>query len=137
LEQLARWKCQRYFIESANQDAQSELRFDELQAQKYRPWEHHLALTVLASWFVAQTQYEWARDYPPDSELRQQLETEVLPALSMATVRTLLRAVMLLQQLTEQQATALVIENLLNRTRSRKSCLKKQRLAKSARLSAT
>jgi hypothetical protein len=42
-----------------------------------------------------------------------------------------------LQQLTEQQATVLVIENLLNRTRSRKSRLKKQRLAKSARLSAT
>jgi hypothetical protein len=134
---VARWKCQRYFIERANQDIQAELGFGKLQAQKYHPWEHHLALTVLASWFVAQTQYEWAQDYPPDSELRQQLKTEVLPALSMATVRTLLRAMMLLQQLTEQQATALVIENLLNRTRSRKSRLKKQRLTKSARLSAT
>jgi SRSO17 transposase len=130
LEQLAWGKCQRYFIERANQDAKSELGWDELQAQKYRAWEHHLALTVLASWFIAQTKYEWARDYERDPVLLQELDTEVLPALSVANVRTLLRAVMPLRQMSEAQATDLVIEHLLNRTRSRKSRLKKQRLIK-------
>jgi hypothetical protein len=48
LEPLAWWKCQRYFIERSNQDAKSELGWDELQAHKYQAWEHHLALTVLA-----------------------------------------------------------------------------------------
>jgi len=66
LAQLAWWKCQRYFIERANQDAKSELGWDELQAQKYRAWHHHLALTVLASWFIAQTRLDWAQSYPRD-----------------------------------------------------------------------
>jgi hypothetical protein len=52
---------------------------------------------------------------------------EVLPALSVANVRELLRAVMPLKQLTEEQATERVIKHLLNRTRSRKSRIKKQR----------
>jgi SRSO17 transposase len=99
LAQLAWWKCQRYFIERSNQDAKSELGWDELQAQKYRAWEHRLALTVLASWFVAQTKYEWAREYGRDPALLQELETDVLPALSVANVRTLLRAVMPLRQM--------------------------------------
>jgi len=49
------WKYHPYFIERSNQEAKSELGWDELQAQKYPAWEHHLALTVLASWFVAHT----------------------------------------------------------------------------------
>jgi SRSO17 transposase len=130
LEHLAEWKCQRYFIERSNQEAKSELGWDELQAQKYPAWEHHLALTVLASWFVAQTKFEWARDYPRDPKLLQHLGTDQLPALSVANVRLLLRAVMPLQRLSVKQATDLAIEHLLNRTRSRKSRLKKQRLAK-------
>lgn len=130
LEQLAWWKCQRYFIERSNQDAKSELGWDELQAQKYRAWEHHLALTVLASWFIAQAKHAWARTYERDPALLQALETDVLPALSVANVRTLLRAVMPLRQMSEAQATDLVIEHLLNRVRSRKSRLKKQRLIK-------
>jgi hypothetical protein len=51
--------------------------------------------------------------------------TELLPALSVANVRKLLRAVMPLKQLTEEQATERVSEHLLNRTRSRKSRIKK------------
>lgn len=137
LEQLAWWKCQRYFIERSNQDAKSELGWDELRAQKYRAWEPHLALTVLASWFVAQTQFEWARDYPRDSELLQHLDTEVLPALSVANVRELLRAVMPLRRLTQEQATERVIQHLLNRTRSRKSRLKKQRLKQRTEVGST
>ena len=58
-------KCQRYFMERANQDSKSERGWDEVRAQKYRAWEPHLALTVLASWFVAQTHFAWAQHYPP------------------------------------------------------------------------
>jgi predicted Co/Zn/Cd cation transporter (cation efflux family) len=85
---------------------------------------------VLASWFVAQTKYEWAREYERDPALLRELDTEVLPALSVANVRTLLRAAMPLRQMSEAHATELVIEHLLNRARSRKSRLKKQRLVK-------
>jgi SRSO17 transposase len=127
LTQLAWWKCQRYFVERANQDAKSELGWDELQAQKYLAWEHHLALTVLASWFIAQTQYEWAQTYPQDPQLLDQLKIDVLPTLSFANVRSLLRAVMPLRQLDTQQAIDQVVEHLFNRTQSRKSRLNKQR----------
>ncbi len=136
LAQLAEWKCQRYFIERSNQEAKSELGWDELQAHKYRAWEPHLALTILASWFVAQTKFEWARDYPRDPALLQRLETDQLPALSVANVRLLLRAVMPLQRWNVKQATDLVIEHLLNRTRSRKSRLKKTAPCKAIQLSA-
>jgi hypothetical protein len=84
------------------------------------------------SWFVAQTKFEWAQHYPRDPALRSQFNTEVLPALSVANVRELLRAVMPLKQLTEEQAPERVIEHLLNRTRLRKSRIKKQRLMKNA-----
>jgi len=126
LEQLAAWKCQRYFVERAIQDAKAEAGWDELQAQKYRAWEHHLALTVLASWFVAQTKWDWGQQYGRDPALAAQLEVEILPALSMANVRTLLRSVMPLPQLTPEEATQQVIEHLLQRTRARRSRLKSQ-----------
>jgi hypothetical protein len=48
----------------------------------------------------------------------------VLPALSTANVRELLRAVLPLPHLSPQDATALVIEHLVNRSRSRSSRLK-------------
>jgi hypothetical protein len=83
---------------------------------------------VLASWFIAQTQIDWAREHPRDPTLLQELETDVLPTLSVANIRELLCAVMPLKRLTEAQATERVVEHLLNRTRSRKSKLKKQRL---------
>lgn len=124
LAEWAYWKCQRYFVERSNQDAKSEAGWDELVARKYRAWEHHLALTVLASWFVAQTKWEWAQTYARDPELLRQFEVEVLPALSMANVRTLLRAVLPLRQLDLEEAAAQVVTHLVNRTRSRRSRLK-------------
>jgi SRSO17 transposase len=116
-------KCQRSFGERAHQDAKSEAGWDELEAQKFRAWEHHLALTVLATWFVAQTKWEWARQHERDPKLREQFAIDVLPALSMANVRTLLRATLPLPQLTPEEATAQVVEHLVNRTRARKSRL--------------
>jgi SRSO17 transposase len=125
LSQLAWWKCQRYFVERSNQDAKSELGWDEFQAQKYRAWQHEVALTVLASWFIAHTKLDWAQTSARDPELAHHFEVEVLPRLSTANIRELLRAVLPLPQLTPQEATDLVIEHLINRTRSRASRLRK------------
>ena len=126
LARLARLRCQRYWVERANQDAKSEAGWDELQAQKYRAWEHHLALTILATWFVAETKLDWVRDHPPDPALIADLATDRLPDLSVANVRAMLRAAMPLPDLTADRAAALVVEHLVNRTRSRRSRRKRQ-----------
>ena len=126
-EHLAWLKCLRYFVERTNQDAKSELGWDEFEAQKYPAWEHNLALTVMASWFVAQTKHEWAQAYARDPDLAQQLEVDILPALSVANVRELLQAVLPLHQLSPEEATRLVVKHLVNRSRSTGSRLKAQR----------
>jgi SRSO17 transposase len=126
LERLARLRCQRYWNERANQDAKSEIGWDELQAQKYRAWEHHLALTILATWFVAAPKLDWARDHPRDPSLTTDFEVDRLPDLSVANVRTMLRAAMPLPDLTADRAAALIVEHLVNRTRSRRSRRKRQ-----------
>ncbi|MBM3133971.1 MAG: IS701 family transposase [Chloroflexi bacterium] len=130
LSRLAWLKCIRYFVERCNQDAKSEAGWDELQAQKYLAWEHHLALTVLVTWFVAETKYDWAQTYARDPQLAQQLAVEVLPALSMANIRTLLQAVLPLPQLSPEEATYLVVKHLINRSRSTSSRLKAQRCSR-------
>jgi SRSO17 transposase len=122
---MAQRKSQRYFIERSNQDAKSEFGWDEFQAIKYKAWEHHLALTIMANWFITETKLEWAQKYERDPGLLERYETDVLPALSVANVRELLRATMPLPQLSPQQAAELVIKHLDNRTRSRKSRLRK------------
>ena len=78
------WSGRRYFTERTFEDAKTEIGWDEFQAQKYRAWEHHLALTAAALWFVAQTKWAWAQMYTRDPALAYQLEVEVLPALSTA-----------------------------------------------------
>ena len=118
--------CRRYFTERTFEDAKTEIGWDEFQAQKYRAWEHHLALTAAALWFIAQTKMVWAQMYRRDPELAHQLEVEVLPALSTANVRELLKAVLPLPQLTPQEAMDLVITHLINRARSTRSRLKSQ-----------
>lgn len=123
---LSAWSCRRYFIERTCEDAKTEIGWDEFQAQKYRAGEHHLALTAASLWFVAQTKLAWAQAYPRDPELARQLAVEVLPALSTANVRELLKAVFPLPQLTLAQATDLVIMHLVNRARSTSSRLKSQ-----------
>jgi len=122
---LADRKCQRYFVERSLQDAKSELGMADFQALKYRAWDHHLALTVVASWFIAETRLDWAAEFPPDSQLLREYETDVLPRLSMSNICELLRAVLPLRQLSSQEAAALVIQHLDNRTRSRCSRLRK------------
>jgi hypothetical protein len=85
-----------------------------------------LALTAAALWFVAQTKWAWAQMYTRDPALARQLEVEVLPALSTANVRELLKAVLPLRQLTPAEAMDLVITHLINRARSTSSRLKSQ-----------
>lgn len=121
---LAQRKSQRYFVERTIQDAKSEFGWDEFQAVKFRAWEHHLALTILASWFIAETRLDWALQHPHDPTLFDHYATDVLPILSVANVRELLRAALPLPQLSPKQATLLVVEHLENRARSRRSRLK-------------
>lgn len=122
---MAQRKSQRHFIECSNRDAKSELGWDEFQAIKYRAWEHNLALTIMASWFITETRLDWAQKHEHDPELLEALELEVLPALSMANVRDMFRAAMPLPQLTPLQSAQLVAKHLDNRARSRKSRLRK------------
>ena len=125
MENLAQRKCQRYFVERSIQDAKSELGMDEFRAIKYRAWQHHLALTILASWFIAETRLDWQDEQPRDPSLVEDYETDVLPALSMSNVREMLRATLPLRQLSPLEAANLVVKHLDNRTRSRRSRLKK------------
>ena len=85
-----------------------------------------MALTAAALWFVAQTKFEWAQSYARDPALVHQLPVEVLPALSTANVRELLKAVLPLPQLTPTEAMDLVITHLIHRARSTRSRLKSQ-----------
>jgi len=127
LASLARRKSQRYFIERDNQNAKSEYGWDEFQTTGLLAWEHQLALTILAAWFIAETKLDWAHHHERDPALLDEYQIDILPALSVANVREMLCAAMPLPQLTPIQATQLVIEHLDNRTRSRKSRLKSQR----------
>ena len=124
LETMAWRKSHRHFAECSNQDSKSDLGWDEFQAIKYRAWEHQLALTILASWFIAETRLDWAAQYQYDPDLLAYYEIEVLPRLSMANVREMLRAAMPLPQLSPTEAALLVVKHLDNRIRSRKSRLR-------------
>ena len=127
LETLARRKSQRFFIEHDNHNAKSEYGWDEFQTIGLLAWEHQLALSILAAWFIAETKLDWAADHDRDPALLDDYEIDILPALSIANVREMLRAAMPLPQLSTAQAAHLVIEHLDNRTRSRKSRLQSQR----------
>ncbi len=121
---MAQRKSQRYFIERSNQDAKSELGWDEFQATKFRAWEHQLAMTILASWFITHTRLDWADRFERDPDLLAEYEVQILPALSVANVRSMLQAAMPLPQLSPEEAAYLVVKHLDNRTRSRKSRLR-------------
>jgi SRSO17 transposase len=126
LETMAWRKTQRYLIERSNEDAKDEFGWDEFQTRKYRAWQHQLALTILASWFVAETRLDWQRRFEKSPELLVQYEVDALPNLSVANVRELLRASMPLPQLSPEEAASLVVNHFVNRTRSRKSRMRHQ-----------
>jgi SRSO17 transposase len=123
LKVMALRKSQRYFIERDNQDAKSEFGWDEIETTSFRAWEHQLAFTVLAQWFITQTRLEWEDEYERDPDLLSEYEVTLLPALSVANLRELLRAALPLPTLSPLEAASLVVQHLDNRTRSRKSRL--------------
>ena len=127
LEQLAYWRCERYFAERVFQDAKTEGGWDELIARKYRAWEHHTALDALALWFVGETKLNWSHQYPRDHKLLEELEISQLPALSMSNVREMLKAVLPLKQLSPEEAIELVIKHFVNRAHSTRCRLNAQR----------
>jgi len=124
LKTMAWRKTHRYLIERSNEDAKDEFGWDEFQTRKYRAWKHQLALTILASWFVAETRLDWQKRFEQSPDLLVQYEVDALPRLSVANVRELLRASMPLPQLSPDEAAQLVVSHLVNRTRSRKSRLR-------------
>lgn len=126
-QRLAWLKCQRFFVEQTFREAKSEIGWDELRAQKYRAWQHHLALCCLACWFIAQTKFDWASQHHRDMHLTRELGSHCLPNLSIANVREMLRAVMPLRQLSIDQAISSVTRHLVNRARSRASRIRSQR----------
>lgn len=123
LQTMALRKSQRYFIERDNQDAKSEFGWDELQTTTFPAWEHQLAFTILAQWFITQTRLDWEEQIGRDPQLLVRYEVALLPALSVANVRALLRAALPLPVLSPSEAASLVVDHLANRTRSRKSRL--------------
>lgn len=125
-QKLAEACCSRYFVERTIQDAKEECGWGEFQAQKYLAWQHHTALTACALWFIAQTKLSWASKYERNPELLQMFEVQVLPALSTANVRELLRAVLPLPQLSPEEARLQVAKHLVNRSRSTSSRLRRR-----------
>lgn len=126
LRTLLEWRGQRYFAERTFQDSKSELGWDELVAQKYRAWMHHTALDALALYFLMRVRRHWAEQYPRAEGLKEELGVGKLPALSVANLRELLRAVMPLRQFTRQDALRVVIRHLHNRACSTASRCRKQ-----------
>jgi SRSO17 transposase len=124
LKTMAWRKTHRYLIERSNEDAKDEFGWDEFQTRKYRAWKHQLALTILASWFVAETRLDWQQRFQQSPDLLVLYEVDALPKISVANVRELLRASMPLPQLSPEDAANLVVSHLLNRMRSRKSRLR-------------
>jgi hypothetical protein len=127
LTQLAWWKCQRYFVERANQDAKSELGWEDIDfelLQQLRILGVGLRPLVLSLCDEPGGQHGQGQMVLPGEVL---LGLQLLLTLSFANVRSLLRAVMPLRQLDTQQAIDQVVEHLFNRTQSRKSRLNKQR----------
>jgi SRSO17 transposase len=120
------WRGQRYFVERTFQDEKSELGWDELVAQKYRAWMHHAALDALALFFVMGVRREWSQKYPRAAELKEEFGLEKLPALSVANIRELLRAVLPLRQFTPAEARRVVVAHLEKRARSTRSRARKQ-----------
>jgi SRSO17 transposase len=121
LQTMAQRKTQRYFIERDNQDAKAEFGWDEIQTTTLIAWQHQLAFTILAQWFITQTRLDWEAQAGRDPDLLAHYEVSLLPTLSVANVRALLRAALPLPVLSPLDAAALVVSHLDNRTRSRKS----------------
>jgi hypothetical protein len=63
LETLVRASCQRHWVERVIEDGKLELGWDDFCARRYLAWEHHVALTAAALWFIAQVKLGWKESY--------------------------------------------------------------------------
>jgi hypothetical protein len=121
LETMAWRKAHRYFVQRRNQEAKGELGWDAFQAVKDVAWQQHLALTSLASWFIALTRRDWIIRLERDPAWLAQDEPAVLPRLSVRNVPELLPAALPWPPLSPADAPALVVKLLTNRPRARQS----------------
>jgi len=76
---------------------------------------------------IAQTRLDWTARSARDPVLAHQLQVVSLPARSVANVRELLQAVLPVQQLLPEQASQVVVQHLVHRSRSTASRLRAQR----------
>lgn len=120
LERLGWGKRQRAFIEDSIRRAKNAIGWDKLRTQKYSAWEHLLALSCLATWFITQNKLERRENYPSHLELAEEPDVVQPPLLSMVEMGELLSALMQLPQLTREYAIELVIEHLVSRACSHK-----------------
>ena len=125
LDTLVGARCQRHFVERVIEDGKFELGWDDSCARKYLAWEHPVALTAAALWFIAQVKLGWKESYRRDPRLKEIFQLAVLPALSMANLRDRLQAALPLPRLGPALARKLVAKHLVNRARSTSSRLKK------------
>jgi hypothetical protein len=77
-----------------------------------------MTITIMATWFIAQTKLDWAQSCAWYPQLARELELKALPYRSISNVRELLQATMSLPQLSPDQATQLEVKHLVNRSRS-------------------
>ena len=120
-------RADRYFVERTIQDSKSELGFDELQALKYFALMHTLALCALALLFMADLKHQTRLEFTPKEEFRNVFpDIQKLPDLSLSNVKELLKIAFPLPVLTKSHAVDLVLEHLINRTKSTQSRQKKK-----------
>jgi valyl-tRNA synthetase len=121
IEKIAYYKAHRYFIERVNQEAKSELGWDEFQGQKYLGWSHHLAMTILASWFITYVKLQLQNDLEKEN-----LKESFLLLFSVSNIKKLLLSVIPFKNITPEIATKKVLEDIEKRNNSRQSRLRKQ-----------
>jgi SRSO17 transposase len=54
LLRLAQMQCRRYWVERALEDAKGEAGLDQYEVRGWRSWHHHMAMTLLAMFFLLQ-----------------------------------------------------------------------------------
>ena len=127
LKTLAQWRSERFFVERTFEDGNGEIGWDELEAQKYRAWMHHAALTGLALWFMAQTKLDWALAHPKDDTLAAELGVDKLPQISTANIKRLLQIVMPIKQPSLEEVIDIIVHFLVERAESTACRMRKQK----------
>ena len=94
-----------------------ELGWDELQAMKYRAWDHHLALIALALWFSCKIKIKFSLCYPGDTILSEQLQVNVLPQISLPNIRNILQALFPVLRPSLFETQMIIVKTFVDRSR--------------------